>query len=363
MRILHVFRSPVGGLFRHVCDLVKAQSELGHDVGIYCDSATGGQNAADLLLQAAQFCNLGVTREAMSKLPGLGDISCSRRAVALAKSLNVDIIHGHGAKGGLYGRLAAKLGGKAGVYTPHGGSLHYEWSRFPGLLFLGTEWLLRKTNSGMVFVCEFEKQLFDRKIGLGGCKSVVVHNGIWPEEFSDVAVPASARDLIFVGEMRHLKGVDVLLKAIALMKPKRNVTATLVGDGPDIVSFKVLAAELGVSGQVNFSGPKRMPEAVKLGRIFVLPSRNESFPYVMLEAIAAHKPIIGSDVGGIGEVVPKSQLCAPDNPAELARLIEKILDQPNLAAKQASVLAEQLKQGNTVTAMATQILAFYQTCL
>ncbi len=363
MRILHVFRSPVGGLFRHVRDLVKAQSELGHDVGIYCDSATGGQTAAELFSITAQFCNLGVTREAMSKLPGLGDIACSHRALELARSLNVDIIHGHGAKGGLYGRLAAKLGGKAGVYTPHGGSLHYDWNKFPGPIFLGTEWLLRKTNSGMVFVCEFEKQLFERKIGLGKCKSVVVHNGLWPEEFSDVNAPSSARDLLFVGEMRQLKGVDVLLRAIALLKPSRIVTATLVGDGPDVASFKALADELGISEHVNFAGLKRMPEAINLGRIFVLPSRNESFPYVMLEAIAAHKPIIGCDVGGISEVVPKSQLCLPNNPAELARLIEKVLDQPQIAAKQAHVLASHLKQGNTVKVMASQILSFYQTCL
>ena len=363
MRILHVFRSPVGGLFRHVRDLVKAQSDYGHDVGLYCDSATGGQNAVDLFSKTACHYNLGVTREAMSKLPGLGDITCSLRTLSLARNLNVDIIHGHGAKGGLYARFAAKLGGKAGVYTPHGGSLHYEWNKFPGPIFLGTEWLLRKSNSGIVFVCEFEKQLFDHKIGLGACKSVVVHNGLWPDEFSNVPAPSSGCDILFVGEMRYLKGVDVLLRAIALLKPQRIVTATLVGDGPDTSTFKKLADELGISKQVNFAGLMRMPEAVNLGRIFVMPSRNESFPYVMLEAIAAHKPFIGSNVGGISEVVPKSQLCAPDHPAELARLIEKTLDQPNLAAKQAGVLAAQLMQGNTVTAMATQILAFYKSCL
>lgn len=362
MRILHVFRSPVGGLFRHVRDLAKAQSELGHDVSIFCDSATGGQNAAELLSQTAAFCSLGVTREAMSKLPGFSDISCSRRTLDLAKLLNIDIIHGHGAKGGLYARLAAKLGGKTGIYTPHGGSLHYEWSKFPGPIFLGTEWLLRKTNAGIVFVCEFEKQLFDRKIGLGSCKSLVVHNGLWPEEISHVATPSSARDLLFVGEMRYLKGVDVLLRAIALLKPKQKVTAALVGDGPDRKQFETLALELGIEDQVNFAGLKRMPEAISLGRIFVLPSRNESFPYVMLEAIAAHKPIIGSDVGGISEVVPRSQLCAPDNPVELARLIENTLNQPNLTLKQAGFLASRIKHNNTVTMMASKILSFYQTC-
>ena len=43
MKILHVFRTPVGGLFRHVRDLARGQSELGHEVGIICDSTTGGK--------------------------------------------------------------------------------------------------------------------------------------------------------------------------------------------------------------------------------------------------------------------------------------------------------------------------------
>ncbi len=51
MKILHVFRTPVGGLFRHVRDLARGQSELGHEVGIICDSTTGGRSPTDLLEQ------------------------------------------------------------------------------------------------------------------------------------------------------------------------------------------------------------------------------------------------------------------------------------------------------------------------
>ncbi len=363
MRILHVFRSPVGGLFRHVRDLARGQSDLGHDVGIFCDSNTGGQNAIDLLEQTAPFCKLGITREAMSKLPGFGDISCAQQTLKLAQRLNVDIIHGHGAKGGLYARMAAKFGNKTGIYTPHGGSLHYEWNKLPGPLFLGTEWLLRKTNSGMVFVCEFEKQLFQSKIGLSNCKSTVVHNGLWPEEFTNVQVSTAASDLLFVGEMRKLKGVDVLLRAIAILNLKRRLTATLVGEGPDLDMFKALASELNIASNVNFVGLKKMKDAIDLGRVFVLPSRNESFPYVMLEAIAANRPIIGSNVGGIGEVVPHDQLCAADSPDQLAKLIETVLDNPAKAQECASALATKLRTGFSVPAMASKITLFYQTCL
>jgi glycosyltransferase involved in cell wall biosynthesis len=361
MRILHVFRSPVGGLFRHVRDLTRGQAALGHDVGIFCDSGTGGQNAVDLLNQTKPFCNLGINRQAMSKMPGFGDVSCARQTAKLAQQQKIDVIHGHGAKGGLYARLAGKLSRKTAIYTPHGGSLHYDWGKFPGPVFLGTEKLLHKTNAGIVFVCNFEKQLFQEKIGLGHCKSVVVHNGLWPEEFGEVPLKSSAADLLFVGEMRKLKGVDVLLRALALLRAQKVVTACLVGEGPDLNQFRALASELGLTQQVQFVGRKSISDAVGLGRVFVLPSRNESFPYVMLEAIAAHKPIIGSDVGGISEVVPKAQLCASDEPDKLAELIYNTLNANDLSAKNAKSLADRIQSEFGAQLMAEKITAFYDT--
>src|SRR6185436_2794301 len=149
MKILHVFRTPVGGLFRHVRDLARGQSELGHEVGIICDSSTGGRVAADLLNSTAPYCSLGIERLKISRLPGLGDLSAASTIKAHARKLGVDIIHGHGAKGGLYGRLAARALGIPSVYTPHWGSLHYRWPAFPGFVFLASEWALARIGRGM----------------------------------------------------------------------------------------------------------------------------------------------------------------------------------------------------------------------
>ena len=48
LKILHVFRAPLGGLFRHVLDVARGQAERGHDVGIFCDATTGGARANDV---------------------------------------------------------------------------------------------------------------------------------------------------------------------------------------------------------------------------------------------------------------------------------------------------------------------------
>jgi len=72
LSVIHVLRTPVGGLFRHVCDLAKKQSELGLQVGVFCDSATGGQNAELVFKQLKAVCHLGIHRLPIGRLPGIG---------------------------------------------------------------------------------------------------------------------------------------------------------------------------------------------------------------------------------------------------------------------------------------------------
>jgi glycosyltransferase involved in cell wall biosynthesis len=363
MNILHVFRTPVGGLFRHVRDLARGQAAQGHEVGVICDSTTGGQVASDLLENVAPYCSLGVERIKISRLPGLGDLSAVTATRKHAQKIGVDIIHGHGAKGGLYGRLAAKSLGISSVYTPHGGSLHYRWLAFPGFVFLATEWALARIGTGMIFVCEFERRSFAKKIGLGRKSNTVVHNGLWPEEFSAVKPDEDAAHVLYMGDMRHLKGVDVLLKALALVRRKRAISACLVGDGPDIVEFKKLAEKLGLETSVAFPGRLPTALALKRGRLLVLPSRAESFPYAVLEAAAGRVPIIASDVGGISEILPEKNLCPPDNPEALARRIEMALAIPAAIAKDAKALSQSAGALFDAEIMARNVTAFYQQLL
>jgi glycosyltransferase involved in cell wall biosynthesis len=359
MKILHVFRTPVGGLFRHVRDLVRGQSGLGHEVGILCDSSTGGAVADELFKSILPRCSLGIQRIEISRLPGLGDISAIFKTKAHAKKIGADVVHGHGAKGGLYGRLAARALGVPSVYTPHGGSLHYNWLAFPGFLFLGSEWALAHIGSAMIFVCEFEQQSFAKKIGLAGKLNAVVYNGLWPEEFARIEPRGDAADVLFMGDMRILKGVDVLLKALALVKHKRGVSTNLVGDGPDLAQFQKLAGDLGLSENVKFLGRLPTAEALKCGRLLVMPSRAESFPYVVLEAAAGRVPMIASDVGGIPEILSSENLCPPNNADALARHIEMALATPETANQTAEALSETIKSRFNASDMAKNVTEFY----
>ena len=146
LRILHVLRAPVGGLFRHVADLTEAQAARGHAVGLVLDSTTGGAEAERMLQSLASAAKLGIRRVPMSRHLGLSDFNAVRFVAASARESKADIVHGHGAKGGAYARLAR--GDALRVYTPHGGSLHYAAASPLGLLYLNLERrLARRTAS------------------------------------------------------------------------------------------------------------------------------------------------------------------------------------------------------------------------
>lgn len=360
MRILHVFRTPVGGLFRHVRDLARGQAARGHEVGLLCDSSTGGAAAAQQLAQAAEHCRLGIARIPISRLPGVGDLAGVRQTLAEARRVKPDIIHCHGAKGGLYGRLAARLLSLPAVYTPHGGSLHYAWDAPAGLVFLSAEWLLARLGGALCFVCDFEKCAFDAKIGIGANPWRVVHNGLWPEEFSEAPLAAGAADVVFIGEMRDLKGVDVLIEALGLCASEHKVTACLVGDGPRLAAYRAQVAAAALDGLVTFAGRLPAAEALSRGRLLVMPSRAESFPYVVLEAAAAGRPVIATAVGGIPEALPAEQLVPAGDAAALARrILAAIVSGRSLAALGAASRAAALRF--RAEAMVDEVLALYRS--
>lgn len=363
LKILHILRAPTGGLFRHVRDLVRGQSEAGHAVGVICDRLTGGDRADAALAEIAPQCSLGVVRTRMARLPGLGDLSATFALARVCGALRPDILHGHGAKGGLYARLAGKRLGVKSLYTPHGGSLHYEWRQPQGAVFLATERGLRSLTGGFLFVCDYEKRAFERKIGVGRVPWRIVHNGLWPEEFTPIQPVAEATDLIFIGELRHLKGVSELLEALALLNNSRRVTLTITGDGPDRAEFENKARALGLDDVIRFTGALPARQAFGLGRLFVMPSHAELFPYVLLEAVAAGLPVIATKVGGIPEVLPASDMVPPRDHLALASKISDRLDRFDAARVEEAKLRSTLPNRFAAEKMCADVTDFYRAIL
>lgn len=343
---------------------------MGHEIGVICDSRSGGNAAKEQLGRLAGQCSLGVQRVPMSRQIGLRDLTAYRAVRRFVLDNNAEILHGHGAKGGAYARLAAwrlkkqKIKTLA-IYTPHGGSLHYDPEQLMGRVFLHLERRLAPYTDGLVFESTYSARLYEAKVGPSHCEGFIVPNGLWPHEFYDVVLDIEAADFLFVGELRRLKGVDVMLKALARVQSAQPATAFIVGSGPDEAAFRRLTKELGLEKAVKFAGAMPARAAFSRGRCLIVPSRAESFPYIVLEAAAAQLPVILTNVGGIPEIVEgtEMELCPPDDEVSLEAQMSRFLDNPDSFVQQAKTLQRAVSENFTAAGMAQSIVDIYERAL
>lgn len=367
-RIVHGLRAPTGGVFRHVCDLAEAQASAGHSVGIICDSATDGPLSVRLFARVEPKLALGIHRFPMEREVAPSDIRLTARLTGIVRSLNPDILHAHGPKGGAYGRLvgtALRASGKrvARIYSPHGGSLHFHKASRRGRVYLAVERVFAAMTDGYVFVSRFEQDAFTAKVGRGRAPQVVAPNGLRSDDFDLIQRATDARDFLFIGDLRDRKGADVFIEAMALLQERgsRTLTAFIVGHGENEDRYRASAERRGVADAVTFLAPLPARTAFRLARMVVVPSRAESMPYVVLEAAAAGVPVIATRAGGIPEIFAgqSDRLVEPDNAAALADALAAAYAAPVRAVQAAMRLREDVRARFSLPAMAAGVEDLY----
>lgn len=373
LKILHVFRAPLGGLFRHVLDVARGQVERGHDVGIFCDSSTGGARADEVFRELAGQLTLGVTRVPMSRYPSATDLKAQLSEMSLRRRLAPDVVHCHGSKGGVYGRIPALFSpGRRYVtaYTPHGGSFNYKPGSVEHKVYMSVERLLEGATDMFLFESRFIAGRFEAHVGhVPRTDHRVVLNGVSDAEFEPIDHGAAEFDLLYLGELRSAKGVDTLIDALALLRRRDGLTPRIliIGSGPDEDELRQMTRERCVADQCVFEPPAPIRRALARARAMVIPSRAESLPYVILEAAAAAQPLISTDVGGIGEIYgPKhrQRLIQANDPTILAGAIRAMLDTPEAERlAQAADLAGHVHQNFRLDDMIDGVIAAYRDAL
>lgn len=367
LRILFVLRTPVGGLFRNVMDVARGLSARGHQLGILCDSTTGGPRADQLLNDLKPSLALGLHRVPMRRNPHYSDIQVLRETERLVRTLKPDVVQGEGAKGGFFARFAGIFRPNSGPirsYTPHGGSLHYPPGTPGHHIFMTIERLLEKGSDLLLFESAYAQTRYRELVCATKRPSAVALNGLYPHEYEPCTPRPEATDFFYIGEFRQLKGIDTLIEALVLLASTgRRPTLTLIGSGPDEDEIRALVQARGLSEQVSWRGITPAREAFTLGRVMVLPSRFESLPYVILEAVAGHVPLISTNVGGIGEVLPPDTLIPPNAPQRLAEEMIRMLDRPyaEIKAEAAERSAETRKTFTVERMIETIENAYYST--
>lgn len=189
-------------------------------------------------------------------------------------------------------------------------------------------------------------------------KSVVIYNCIEEEFFNNKENPQEFRTklelktsdkvLLFLGRINKVKGVDLLLDAFKMLITKHSdLKLLLIGE---VIDKEFAWLKNSPPGNVIFLNPtSKVLDYYALADLIILPSRNDPFPYVMLEAGALKKPFIGSKTGGIKEFIKdgvNGHLFEPENAKELAEKILYALNNPNEVRRMSDALYDKVKKEN-----------------
>lgn len=363
LRILQILRAPVGGLFRHVRDLTEELARRGHQLGVVVDSITSDSLTTERLHALRPHTRLGIHALPMPRTIGFADFTTPYAIRKIGRRLGIDVLHGHGAKGGLGARFA-RTAGQIALNTPHGGVLNYAPGSTVGRLFRNAERLMDGITDAYVFESAYAQRAFHQQIGVPTCRQAVIHNGLAPAEFEPVPLNPDARDFIFIGEFRDLKGIPALMEAMLTLEAPggRPATLAMAGGGPDFERWRQHIDSSPLAGRVTLLGVMPAREALRHGNVLVVPSLAESLPYVILEGTAAGRQVISTTVGGIAEIFgPTSPaLIPPGDATALAAAMRSALHDPERAAADAAQRLEFIRPRFSIAHMTDQIEALYR---
>lgn len=162
----------------------------------------------------------------------------------------------------------------------------------------------------------------------------VIPNGFDEKRFKPIAHENAVTQLITVCRLVPAKGLDILLRACAVLKQKGHpFVLHIIGDGPIREELEKLAVELDLYDDIIFYGYMLHPEEfMPFFDVFVLPSRAEAFGSVFAEAALCWLALVGTSVGGIAEQIDdgvNGLLVPPEDPEALAEALEKVLTDPD----------------------------------
>jgi glycosyltransferase involved in cell wall biosynthesis len=211
-------------------------------------------------------------------------------------------------------------------------------------LGLGPQLRFALHNADRVFgICA---DLSAKAIALGARpeRCSVVYNGLDLDHFpmrdrdacrARLELPSGIELLLYVGNLKHVKGVDVLVAAFELVARRRaSARLALIGDGPMLPALRAQATAAGIGERVLFLGRRPHVEVgnwMSAADVFVLPSRSEGLPNVVWESVACGTPVVASRVGGVPEAFDPEfagALVEPEDAEALANAIVSILERP-----------------------------------
>ncbi len=359
----------LGGVSIHLHNLALKMRERGHEVVIITNKC--GKENRDIFYASIPLI----------KINGLVIKNAQINVSVLFKSMKkylsgYDVIHGHSISS-ILSLKAMREGRFLGISTfitthtsGYGGGITEK-----GLLLFGSPLLKRYIvcSDRIIAVsssaAEFVKK-FSQKDNI-----LIIPNGINPEVFyprenkeeikEKYGIPKNKPIVLFVGRLEWRKGIHLLLKAIKDL----DVLLLIVGKGELEGFLKAYSKKLKIKDKVIFMKEQlngNLPEIYSIADVFVLPSLIEAFGIVLLEAMATKVPVIGTNVGGIPEIIKPGKtglLVKPNDPFDLRDAINKLLSDEILRKRIGAMARKEILSNYSWDIVAKKVENAYRCCI
>lgn len=327
--IVHVVEDlRIGGLERVIQTIVLGLDKGKYKVEVWC-LAGGGEVADELSGQGIPVKVLGMT--------SYFDPRRILELAALLQQAEVDLIHSHGYFASTFARLAGLKAGRAAMVR-HMHTTDHRFSprnmRVEALLSLCTDQVVCVSRAVQAFAVE--------TLGIPALRTCVIYNTAFAKANGSrragaeerKAVPGIEADdfvILALASLKRNKGHALLFQAVRLLRQRHpRVKCLAVGDGPLRAELEAEARRMGLAGHVVFTGLQNdVTPFLGIAHTLVLPTLyREGLSVALIEGASAGLPLVGSDLGGIPEVIEHEQngfLVRPGSAGELAASIGKLI--------------------------------------
>ena len=311
LSVAHVTEAFAGGVTTYMTLVLPQLAARGHDVTLYCCNSRDERRFANAI-ETISKAGVKIKTLPMRRSFHLwADASAVFHLCRELKSSRYDLVHTHGTKAGLLGRLAARLGGVPAVHTPHCYAFLRAETRAKSLFIRMAERVMSGSTSGLIAVSESERQTAIKHGLVDSLRCTVVSNGMpiiddAPDRIlvrKTLGLPQSSFVVTMATRLVDYKGIELFLDVATLCRDM-DVVFTIAGSGELEDWAMNHVASRNLSNQVRVLGHVMdVPSLLGGSDLCVLCSKAEGQPYTLLEAMRGGCPIVATAVPGITDML------------------------------------------------------------
>ena len=361
IKVLHLVTSLEVGGAQHGMLLALPRFDSDQYEHIVCSIMDRMQMASQFREAGVEVRSLGLSRKT--------DIGVVLRLRALLKEIRPDVLHTYLLHGNILGRLIGRL---VGVPVIIGSERTIGQARKWGRLATR---LTNPLTDAVEVNSEIGGRAIERDLGVPSEKIELVRSGLDLSVFSSASrrdelrsefgVTSDQHLIVYMGRLRTVKGVEFGIRAFATaLEQLPNIRMVLTGEGDQRNFLSSLVSKLGISEQVEFLGVRNdVPELLGAADSVLMPSLTEGFPRTAIEAMAAGKPVIATNVGGTPEAIIDGEtgilVPARDSDA-LASAIVRLVGDSDLQARLGAAGRERAAQNYSVDKYVSRLDEMYR---